>query len=166
MDFRIDEVDLLNIDDKSISELLNEVFVSGCFAEADIAYKLFDVSRVKQRGLLLCAVALPSSTLAGMVIIVPPDSPACYLAQDNEAEMHLLGVKPCYRNHGLGKSLVEAAVSRARLSGYSKIILWTQATMNAAQSLYEAAGFRHTRNIVKNEREFLVYEKELHNHRS
>jgi len=166
MDFRIDEADLLNINDKNISELLNEVFVCGGFVEPDIAHKLFDASTVKQRGLLLCAITIPTSILAGMVIIVPPDSPACSLAQDNEAEMHLLGVKPCYRNHGLGKSLVEAAFNRTKLSGYSKIILWTQPTMNAAQRLYETAGFRHTRNMVKNEREFLVYEKILHNHRS
>jgi ribosomal protein S18 acetylase RimI-like enzyme len=101
-------------------------------------------------------------SLAGIVIVVPPDSPARRLAQSNEAEMHLLGVKPEYRRHGLGRMLVESAIGIAKHSGYSKIILWTQISMKSAQQLYEATGFIHVGDIKRNGRDFKVYEMVLY----
>ena len=75
--------------------------------------------------------------------------------------MHLLGVKPEYRQHGLGRMLVESAIGRAKHSGYSKIILWTQISMKSAQKLYEATGFIHVDDIKRNGRDFKVYEMVL-----
>ena len=99
--------------------------------------------------------------LAGIVIVVPPDSPARRLAQNNEAEIHLLGVKPEYRRHGLGRLLVESAIASAKHSGYTKIILWTQNSMDSAQKLYEVMGFIHVDDITRNGRDFKVYEMAL-----
>ncbi len=75
--------------------------------------------------------------------------------------MHLLAVKSEYRRHGLGRRLVESTIQKAKQSGYSKIILWTQLSMTSAQKLYEATGFTHIDDLKKNGRDFKVYERVL-----
>ena len=161
MDFEIATDDLLNIDDIELSELLTQVYVAGGFTEPDEAVSLFEPSAVRKRGMLIAARENLHLSLAGIVILVPPDSPARRLAQGNEAEMHLLGVKPGCRQHGLGRILVESAIGRAKHNGYSKIILWTQFSMKSAQRLYESTGFIHVNDFNRNGRDFKVYEMVL-----
>lgn len=161
MEFEIGTADLLKIDDIELAELLMQVYVGGGFTEPDEAASLFEPSAVKKRGMLIVARENLQLKIAGIVILVPPDSPARRLAQNNEAEMHLLGVKPEYRQHGLGRMLIEFVIGRAKHSGYSKIILWTQISMKSAQKLYKATGFIHVDDFKKNGRDFKVYEMEL-----
>lgn len=158
MEFNVDSAEALNISDQEISALLTEIYVTDGFTEPEEAVSIFEPSAVRKRGFLMGARDINHSTLAGMVIVAPPNSPACRLAQDDEAEMQLLGVKQEFRGFGLGKNLVSAALNHANESGYSKLILWTQETMHAAQKLYESKGFTHTKDISRNGRKFLVYE--------
>ena len=161
MRFEIATADSLGITDLELSELLTQVYVAGGFTAPDEAVSLFEPSAVRSRGVLIGARDKHHSNLSGMIIVVPPGSPAQRLAKGNEAEIHLLGVKPGYRRHGLGRMLVEAAIALSNHSGYSKIILWTQFSMNAAQRLYESTGFIHVDDITRNGRDFKVYEKPL-----
>jgi len=161
MEFEIGTADALKIDDTELSALLTQVYVAGGYTEADEAVVLFEPSAVRKRGTLIVAREKRNFSLAGMVIVVPPHSPARRLAQNDEAEMHLLGVSPRYRRHGLGRMLVETAIGRAKLSGHSKIILWTQHSMKPAQQLYEAAGFTYVGDLNRNNRDFKVYELAL-----
>ncbi len=163
MEFEIDTAGNLDIEDSELSELLTEVYVEGGFTRFDEAEVLFDPSSVRRRGTVIGARDRETSTLAGMVIVVPPGSEACRLAKDNEAEMHLLGVKPDYRGRGLGKRLIEAALSKARSEGYSRMMLWTQLSMKSAQKLYQSSGFSYIKTFERNGREFLVYDRELRN---
>ena len=161
MEFEIDTVDLLKIGNKELAELLWQVYVAGGYIEPDEAVSIFEPSAVRKRGVLIGAREKQHSKLAGIVIVVPPDSSARRLAKNNEAELHLLGVKPEYRQYGLGRMLVTSAIGRAKHSGYSKIILWTQISMKSAQKLYEAMGFIHVDDINRNGRDFKVYEMAL-----
>jgi ribosomal protein S18 acetylase RimI-like enzyme len=161
INFTLDTADVLNISDNEISALLTQVYVDGGFTSPDEAITLFDPSAVRQRGILIGARDMQQAQFAGMVIVVPPASSARRFAGDNEAEMHLLGVKPEYRRHGLGRRLIEAAVEMATRLGYAKLILWTQNSMHSAQHLYEAAGFTHTGNFERNGRGFKIYERKL-----
>jgi len=161
MDWRIDTAEMLNVEDDELSELLSRVYVAGGFTDPHEAVTLFEPSAVRKRGLIIAARENQNSRLAGVIILVPPDSPARRLAQDNEAEIHLFGVQPEYRRQGLGRMLVEAAVDRAKQSGYTKIILWTQSAMSTAQNLYEAKGFIHVDDFQRNGRDFRVYELRL-----
>ena len=159
--FEIATIDSQEITDSEISELLTQVYVDGGFTTSEEAISLFEPSAVRARGVLIGAREIQQSKLAGFIILVPPDSPARRLAKSNEAELHLLGVKPEYRQHGLGRMLANAAIESAGHLGCSKLILWTQLSMSSAQRLYESIGFVHISNIERNGREFKVYERTL-----
>lgn len=159
--FEIATVDSQEIADSEISELLTQVYVGGGFTTPEEAVSLFDPAAVRARGVLIGARENQQSRSAGFIIVVPPGSPSRRLAKNNEAELHLLGVRSEYRRHGLGRMLVDAAIENASRLGCSKLILWTQLSMSSAQRLYESAGFVHTNNIERNGREFKVYERTL-----
>jgi len=161
MEFNIAPAASLEVTDLELWQLLETVYVTDGFARPEEAASLFEPSAVRNRGAILAAREKRQGTLAGMIIIVPPDSTARRLAQHDEAEIHLLGVLPEYRRHGLGRMLVETAIDRAMQNGYSKVLLWTQASMNAAQALYVSAGFSHIDDFTRNGRVFKVYEKPL-----
>lgn len=161
MEFEIAKAEVLGITDLELSRLLTQVYVAGGFTDSEEAISLFEPSAVRKRGVLIGAREKQKSHLVGVIIVVPPASPARRLAKSNEAEIHLLGVNPDSRRHGLGRMLVEAAIDCAKNNGYSKIILWTQFSMKAAQRLYESTGFIHIEDMTRNGRDFKVYERPL-----
>lgn len=63
---------------------------------------------------------------------------------DKQAQLRWLLLDPAVRGRGLGRHLVEEAMSFCRASGYSSVFLWTVASLEAAIRLYESAGFRKT----------------------
>jgi len=158
--FKIDSAEALKVTNDEISELLTIVYVDGGYTSKNIAEKIFEPIAVKGRGILFVSRETSSMKLAGMVIIVPPGSESIVRAKANECEMHLLGVKPAYRKHGLGKSLIANVIDFAGKNKWSKIILWTQRSMLEAQRLYESFGFLKTEEMTKNGVVFFVYERE------
>jgi len=58
------------------------------------------------------------------------------------AELKRLYVRPDSRGHGVGVALAQAAIAAARQARYAAIRLDTLPTMQAAQALYRAIGFR------------------------
>ena len=162
MEFRIGDDDNLKIVDSELINLLTGVYVNEGFTNQEDANKLFSPSEVRQRGLIIGArCQYESKKLAGVVILVPPESKAIRLAKKNEAEMHLLAVNQEFRGFGLGKKLVMETVNIARKKEYSKIVLWTQDSMRVAQALYESVGFSHIDTMGKNGRKFFVYNLQL-----
>ena len=157
MEYGIETAEMFNVEDVELSELLSQVYVAGGFTDPNEAVTLFDPLAVRKRGLIIAAREKRQSKLAGIVVLVPPESPARRVGQDNEAELHLLAVKTEYRRLGLGRMLVESAIDRAKRSGYSKIILWTQGSMKSARKLYETKEFIHVEDFVRNGRDFRVY---------
>ena len=93
MKFEIATADILEITDPELSELLTQVYVAGGFTSQEEAASLFEPSSVRNRGVLIGARERHHSKLAGIIIVVPPDSSARRLAKNNEAEIHLFGCK-------------------------------------------------------------------------
>ena len=66
---------------------------------------------------------------------------AIVLASDTEAQLRWLLLHPELRGHGLGKRLVDEALAFCRASGYRSVLLWTEASLTTATTLYRRAGF-------------------------
>jgi ribosomal protein S18 acetylase RimI-like enzyme len=147
----------------SLEALLHRVYVGGGFTDPDVAVSVFAERAVRERGQLLVSRERDDGALTGMVIVVPPDSPARRLAASDEAEMHLLAVSPEHRKAGIGSALVSAALEAARAYGVRRMLLWTQPTMKDAHRLYERFGFTRipARDFERAGRSFLVFEKAL-----
>jgi len=159
LEFEIGGVEKLRITDQEISGLLSLVYVEAGFTLAKVAEEIFEPNAVRDRGIVIGARERTSNEFAGMVILVPPTSKAIVRAKENECEIQLLGVKPRFRGHGLGRELVTEAIKLSQSNNWLKIILWTQKPMKSAQYLYESFNFLKKGEMVKNGVEFFVYER-------
>lgn len=73
------------------------------------------------------------------------------------AEMKRLWVRGAARGSGLGRALVLAAVAAARRLGYKSVVLDTLERLEAANGIYEAAGFRRRGAYYHNPLPNVVY---------
>lgn len=69
---------------------------------------------------------------------------------ESTCEMKRVYVRPAARGRNLGRLLVEAILSEARLAGYSRICLDVLPEFTAAQKLYESMGFEHAEPVSFN----------------
>ena len=69
---------------------------------------------------------------------------------DAACELKRLYVRPAERRGGLGRTLAEAAILRARQLGYRRLLLDTTPGMEAAHELYRSLGFRETDPYTQN----------------
>jgi ribosomal protein S18 acetylase RimI-like enzyme len=148
--------------DRRLEELLKLVYVGGGFTEAALADALFAAENVRARGDVLVAHA-GDGHLLGSVVVVPASSPANRFAASGEVELHLLAVHPDQQGRGIGSALVDAAIAQARDRGATRILLWTQPSMAAAQSLYLKHGFVRVPSLdfARGERTFRVYARRV-----
>ena len=84
------------------------------------------------RGALI--LALEDGGAAGCIALKEMDGERC--------ELKRLYVRPAFRGRGLGRTLTDMIISRARAAGYKEMLLDTLPFLQSAQRIYRAAGFR------------------------
>ena len=90
----------------------------------------------------LVFVALENETLRGGVTYVPDANRVMSEFDDpHAAGIRMLAVDPSYQGHGVGRSLVEACLARARFDHRARVILHSTPVMVVAQALYVRLGF-------------------------
>jgi ribosomal protein S18 acetylase RimI-like enzyme len=60
------------------------------------------------------------------------------------AVLHDIVVDPAQRGHGIGAMLLDATLVALTEKGAPRVVLWTAERNEAAQRLFDRAGFRHT----------------------
>ncbi|MDH5718621.1 MAG: GNAT family N-acetyltransferase [Spirochaetia bacterium] len=163
MKFKIGTSDELKLADNEITEILKEAYLDEGFIDKNRFKISFSSASIRNRGKIYCAREIDSNEIAGIVIAVDYKSAAKLFAKTNEIEMHLLGVKPKFRNKGLAKLLIEKLLESVNNTDYTKMLLCTQVKMYAAHKLYKAYGFIHnpSRDFKRGDRNFLFFEKLL-----
>lgn len=66
---------------------------------------------------------------------------------DSEAQLRWFSVMPDARGQGLGKTLMDKALSFSAELGYNKVVLWTVKGLAASASIYLKYGFTVTQEI-------------------
>ncbi len=82
----------------------------------------------------LCWIAEQNGVIVGSVFVMQQD--------EFTARLRMLYVDPAVRGRGLGRQLIDACVSFARLAGYRALVLSTNRLLLAARHLYRESGFR------------------------
>jgi DNA-binding MarR family transcriptional regulator/GNAT superfamily N-acetyltransferase len=104
--------------------------------EALVARVVADFAEGQDRKREMCWIAEMGGEPVGSVMITRSNE------DDGAAKLRLLLVEPRARGRGIGHRLMEEALGFARRARYRKVTLWTVTGLDAAQRLYERAGFK------------------------
>lgn len=106
----------------------------------DYARTLADAASRFRDAELLVAVD-DAGAVVGSVTVVLPGSPFAEISVEGEVEFRMLAVAASARGRGVGEALVRAVLERARVAGFSTVVLSSSERMVAAHRLYERLGF-------------------------
>lgn len=86
-------------------------------------------------------IAERADEIVGSIFLMKSDDSAV-------AKLRLLYVEPRTRGLGIGQRLVDTCIGRARELGYHRLTLWTNDVLTSARRIYEATGFRLTKEYA------------------
>ena len=80
--------------------------------------------------------------LLGTVTIALPGTEYAEVSRDGELEFRMLAVDPDAGRRGIGGTLVQAVLDRARSLGLARVVLCSQDRMTSVHKVYERHGFQ------------------------
>lgn len=86
-------------------------------------------------------VAVEDDRVLGSVTVVGSSSQHFEHVGHGDGGFRMLAVAPVAQGRGVGRALLDAALSHARDAGWRRLVITTMAWMHGAQRLYEANGF-------------------------
>lgn len=126
----------------AVGALTVTVYRDGRLAPEDYSASLADAENRARHTDILVAVD-DEDQLLGAVALVLNGGPYAELStSEDEAEFRMLAVAAAARGRGVGTSLIEECLSRARAAGKRRMVISTGDNMTAAHRRYEAFGFR------------------------
>lgn len=125
----------------AVRELTLRAYVDEGFVGADDDYteELADTRRRAREAEVW--VAVEDGQVLGAVTLCPLGSAYREIARDDELEFRMLAVAPTARGRGLGRTLVEVCLDRARELGYAGVRMSSMDKMTSAHRVYERLGF-------------------------
>lgn len=108
---------------------------------------------IKQSTVFVCE---KESEIIGMIYLVPSGNPT-ELFQLNWCYIRYLGVNTAYRGYGIGKKLTDLCMDYAKVTNETHIALHTSEFMDAARTIYEARGFKKTKEIEYFGKRYWIY---------
>ncbi|WP_295119349.1 GNAT family N-acetyltransferase [uncultured Chitinophaga sp.] len=119
---------------KQYFESINRQWIEEKFKmeDGDIAVLQHPEEHILSKGGDIIFVAVKDK-IAGTVALRKQD--------DNTVEMTKLGVDPAFRGYGLGHLLMVEIIERARLQGYTKMVLYSNTVQAVAIQMYRNYGF-------------------------
>ena len=128
-----------------VGELTAEsYFAAGHFDSPDNEYLDF-VRKVAERAAQTeIYVVRREEEIIGSMTLIRAGSDYADIARADELEIRMLSVDPAAQRRGVGRSMVQAAIERARLiPGINAVSLTTGSSWDSARGLYESLGFIH-----------------------
>ena len=103
--------------------------------------QLRDVARRAETSCVVVASTPAGELLGGVTYVSGPNDPYSEGLREGEAGMRMLAVDRAHRRRGVGRTLTEWCLARARADGRLRLILHTAVWMPDAIRLYERMGF-------------------------
>jgi ribosomal protein S18 acetylase RimI-like enzyme len=107
----------------------------------DYVHHLRDAATRDREAELWVVTPDDSEEILGTVTICQPGSPWREVAGEGEGEFRMLAVAPTSRGAGVGAALLDLVVEHFRREGASRVVMSTLPRMQAAQRIYQRAGF-------------------------
>lgn len=135
-----DAAELAAVGELTVAAYAADGFLDGTDGYAD---QLRAAGERAREAVLIVAADDPRELL-GTVTYCAAGTPWAEVSVAGEAEVRMLAVSPAARGRGVGTTLTEWCVARARSEGRSAVVLSTLGVMHAAHRLYERMGFVRT----------------------
>jgi len=124
----------------SVTVAAYDPFLGGERPDTGYVEQLRDAGRRATEAELWVACSA-DGTILGSITICPEGSPWRELARPGEGEFRMLAVDPAAQGRGVGRALVEHALTHFRSDGASGVVLCSMAEMTSAHALYATLGF-------------------------
>jgi len=109
-----------------------------------MAAELGAMSRLAKAGEII--VAESGGRISGAVAYIPPHQAKAGYFDPGWPVIRMLVVDPAYRGAGIGRTLTETCINRARRDRSTAIALHTSPIMTIALPMYRRMGFRFARD--------------------